>query len=571
MADVVTGLGGPGQKLAEIDRAIAITDLQLQAAQVLESLTESLPQILETVSTMKTDLKGDPVKLSDFVDVHQSAGEFPYIDVKAPRSGDLTSSPADVIATGVEAQENLTTLAESLTSDFKAFADHQSGLLSGLKKLQAGLEQGSELFGKTETAIKRLEQGAELFGHLLDGEISDDKLMEAFTNHLTMLTDVLKPLTDSIPGLSDFFQAYVDGVKSMEKNVEQLRQHGLDQEHVLDIWGDTFNANDPSVTSTTAPATAGTTAPSHSPIPGLEARLIDLRTQRSTVSDQWNATVNAMSAEELKNLRIEANKRLAAEKVQLAADGLTSLTPAESAAARDELRRLEAARAAALTKDDGAAEVRALDEKIRVAQATLAADDDSDRLEQHMVNVLNDRWYTYGPMDLDYLIENVGGRVGRTAAELRKKLPEGSAAGAVLLHQDTESQANPLERFMSSLFSSPRMAGLGLLGLVAVTIVGFLLFGGGDEEPDLIAAGDDAPATATAAVTPSSEATVTDEPTATATEEVVFGELAPQHFSICTDGTVLSGTVKVDANGEPVLDAEGNTINADTGESFVCR
>jgi hypothetical protein len=49
-------------------------------------------------------------------------------------------------------------------------------------------------------------------------------------------------------------------------------------------------------------------------------------------------------------------------------------------------------------------------------------------------------------------------------------------------------------------------------------------------------------------------------------------QLAPPHVSICPDGTVLSGPVKLDpATGEPALDADGNEINADTDQPFVCE
>jgi hypothetical protein len=577
MPDLVTGLGGPGQQLAALDQSIAITELQLNSMQALESLVQSAPQILDVVSTMKSDLKGEAWKLTDLVDVQQVGDEFPYLKVKEldPLKVDGTQLPADLLATAVGKQEALTTLAEGLTTDFKAFADNQSGLLSGMKKLQAGLDKGSELFGKVETGIKRLEQGAELFEHLLNGEISDDKLMDAFTNYLATVADVLKPLTDTIPGLSDFLQAYVDAVKSMGVSVEKLRLHALDQEHVLNIWDDVFHASTPGVTSTTAPATAGPSAPSRSPIPALEARLIELRQQRNAVLDGWHDAVNAKVDIEYRQFLAEANRRLAEEKQALAAEGLTSLSAAEWQAALAERDRLVAAREDALKKIDNAAELLVLDEKIRVANATLLGDDDADRLQQHMVNALREHRFAYGPADLDYLIKDVGGAVGMAAAELRATLPEGSAAGAVLLHQDIEPQSTGFQRFAQWLLNSPRMVGLGLLGLVAVTIVGFLLFGAGDEEPDLIAAGDGA-ATATAATTATAEAAVTADATAvataTATEEPVMTQLAPPHVSICPDGTVLSGPVKLDpATGEPALDADGNEINADTDQPFVCE
>jgi len=569
MPDLVTGLGGPGQQLAALDQSIAITELQLNSMQALESLVQSAPQILDVVSTMKSDLKGEAWKLTDLVDVQQVGNEFPYIKVKEldPLKVDGTQLPADLLATAVSKQEALTTLAEGLTTDFKAFADNQSGLLSGMKKLQAGLDKGSELFGKVETGIKRMEQGAELFEHLLNGEISDDKLMEAFTNHLAMVADVLKPLTDTIPGLSDFLQAYVDAVKSMGVSVEKLRLHGLDQEHVLNIWDDVFRSSAPGVTSTAAPATAGPSAPSRSPIPALEARLIDLRQQRNAVLDGWHVAVNAKVNIEYRQFLTDANRRLAEEKQALAAEGLTSLTAAEWQTALVERDRLVAARDA-LKEDGTAAEVLALDEKIRVANATLLADDDADRLQQHMVNALREHRVVYGPADLDYLINNVGGAVGIAAAELRAELPEGSAAGAVLLHQDTEPQSTGFQRFAQWLLNSPRMVGLGLLGLVAVTIVGFLLFGGGDEEPEFIAGGGGA-ATATAEAALTADATIVA--TATATEEPAMIQAPPQHLSICPDGTALSGPVKVDAAGVRVLTAEGNEINADTDEPFACR
>jgi hypothetical protein len=565
MQELATGLGQPTQRLAELDQSIQIAEIQLEAVEGFQTLRESLPQILDTIGTMKTDLKGDPVKLSDFVDVKQVDGEFPYIDVKAPRSGDLTSSPADVIATAGAANETLTGLAESLTDDFAMFADHQSGLLSGLKDLQAGLDRGSELFGKTETAIKRLEQGAELFGHLFEGEISDDKLMEAFTNHLTMLTDVLKPLTDVIPGLSDFFQAYVDGVKSMGKDVETLRLHKIAQENVLNIPGNTIDPSIP-LDSSEAPQPAGPSL-----VERLKAKIAALREEREAAVEAWLAVVGVMATTELRQLEAAARRLLAA-------DGVTFRTPAEIKAAQDQLTTLRLNYGVAAQSDQPEDVQRAadLDQQIKIAEAaedaaSRADDEARKRFEAHMADIITARPQLFGPTDLAYLKDHFDGEIAVAADELEKKLPKSSVGGAVLPYESTDPNLSYPQRLGMWLFNDPRMVGLGLLGLVAATIVGFLLFGGGDEEPDLIAAGGDAPATATAAATPSSEATVTDEPTATATEEVVFGELAPQHFSICTDGTVLSGTVKVDANGDPVLDGEGNTINADTGESFVCR
>jgi hypothetical protein len=45
---------------------------------------------------------------------------------------------------------------------------------------------------------------------------------------------------------------------------------------------------------------------------------------------------------------------------------------------------------------------------------------------------------------------------------------------------------------------------------------------------------------------------------------------APPYRIMCPDGTVLTGNPKADAAGKPVLDANGNNIDADTGKSVIC-
>jgi len=567
MTNPTTSLGGPGEQIAQLDQEILITQLQLDAMTGVEAAANSLPEILNVVSTMKDDLKGEAWELKDLVDVQPVDGEIPYVKMKEfdPLKVDGTQFPADLIATAVDKQEALTGMASTLTDGMKAFGENQSGLLSGMKQLQSGLTRGSDLFNDVESGIKRLQQANKLLEQVLDGEISDDKLMEAFADHLTLVSDVLEPLTKTIPGLGDFIKAYIDAVKALTPTVEKLRQHGLDQEHVKSIWDDVFRANDPSVTTTTAPATSDAPAESSSPIPALQARLDELRQQRIDLLTSWHKTLEGMAKVELAQL-------LAAAKLRLAAEGVTFLTPAESQAAGKAVLDLVQKRGEAQRKGD-AEKVKELTDQISVAEAPLIADQGaSERLEIHMVNVMREHPTAYGPSDLIYLREQVGGAVGRAADQLLANLPKDAVGPAGVPFQDPTPQGNPLENFLSRHFNSPVMAAAGLLGVVALIVVGFLLFGGGDDEPDLIAAGANGVATATPEATSTSEATATSAPTSAATEAPAFVELVPDHFSICPDGTVLSGPVKVDpSTGEPVLDGEGNRINGETDEPFVCQ
>lgn len=558
MSDVATGLGKPTEQIANIDQQIQITRLQLEAVQGFDTLRESLPQMVNTLGRMKEGLKGEPMSASDVFDVHRVGDEFPYLTVKDAVKVDKAPLLVDGVATAVDAQETLTTLAGSLTTNFKAFADHQSSLLSGMKKLQEGLDTASDLFKKTEAGIKLLEQGSKTFQHLLDGGISDEKLMEAFTDYLTTLADVLKPLTDLIPGLSDVIQTYVDAVKSVGPNVEKLRVAAVREESFLDIWTQAVEGTPVAVASDATPAPQTHASQ-------IETRLEELKQQRITLVDAWNQAIAGMTDKEVAQLLAEANKRLAAEGVKLR-------TPAEIQAERDALTTLRLNRRAALDSEHPAT-AAALDDQIQTAEdaqeIALAADNEARKqLEAHMAAVMHERSHLYGPSDLAYLRDHFGGDVEVAANELERALPVGSAAGAVLLHQETEPKSTAFERFASWLFSNPAMTALGLLGMIAVVVIGFLLFGGGDDDPALIAQGE-------VIATSTSEAAETAEtspiPTATATEQPMM-QLAPQHFSVCTNGRVLSGPMKVDpATGEPLLDANGNRINADNDQPFTCE
>lgn len=566
-----TGLGKPTEALGNLDVSIQIAEIQLEAMQGLETLQDSLPQMLDALGQMKGDLKGEALNLGDIYDVHQVGDEFPYPTLKDATTVDGTALPANLVATAVEGQETLTTLAEALTTDFKAFADHQSSLLSGLKDLQAGLTRGSELFESVETGIKRFEDGAKLFKQVLAGEISDEKLMEAFTDHLTMLTDILKPLTDKIPGIGDIIQGYVDSVKLVGPKVESLRLAKLQSEKASDAF-------DQAVEGTTG--TTGATEPDTAPaepthITQLEAKLVELRQQRAALLEEWHASIGARTDLEVGPLIAEATRRLLA-------DGVTPRTPAEIKAETGALAVLQIRQRAEL-QSDHPERAAALGVQISAAKeaqtAAAAADLEVERkLEAHVAQLMLERSYQLGPTDLTYLEDRFDGEVDDAAEDLKEKMPEGSVGGAVLLHGNPKPKSlrQRFEAALSRWFSSPQMAGLGLIAVVAVVVVGFLLFGGGDDEPELLAAGSGPVATATSEAAATAQGAITTggtveaTPESTATEEVVFGRIAPPHFSVCPDGTVLSGPVKADSDGNPVLDDAGNKVNEDTGESFVC-
>lgn len=522
-------------RVDEIDQQIQTLELLQQGLDALTVVRNSLGETVEVLDSMKGDLKGETLSFKDLIKLStdKTTGE-PTVELDTtkidPLKLDKTQLPANLVKEAIRAQKVLEEL-------IAPFAESQSTLLKSLSKISAGLDKGSDLFGKVADGIKNLQKAWDVFDRAMEGEISADELIEAFDTYFSGMLEVFANTIGKVPGLGPLLEQYAKAIKSIIPDLKKISAATMQKNEVI---RNVFNGAAPAAATKPDPKTfVGQQSES------IRASINELKAERTTLLDAHQAEAARLAV-------LEVNQFLeSAEAAAEATSGWTFARISEIVFSQMNAvfigwpSRIQALAA----KDPNDPQIAVLEAKIKEwvpelrdswrtqAEMLAARLEELERLiranpellQEADLRELQNRFPQLEPVITEIRVGNARGGATKTAA--KKSAPRKSGSRGVAKKSATKRASPKAAVAISSgtpeSGNSRRVMYIAflLVLLVVIGILGLLMLGGGDEEtaPELVAVPDavevdtsvpvDEPETNIAVEVPTAE--VVEVPTAT--------------------------------------------------------